>query len=150
MSGETTGLTALRKTNLRYQPHLLRAAEKYLDLFEAAQRPTEIQGRSFSPRIAAQLAGHVRAEAVEDQRIEGLDRLPRFEDARRSMHHRHALAVDECLIAGTQLTAIGRKFTANKRTNDVTAVAVAMIACGLEDLAKHFRLMGGRTSGAFS
>jgi len=116
----------------------------YLELVEAAQQPTTIQGRQFTPRVAALVAGYLRADAVENREIERIDSLPRLENAKRSMHHRHAKAVNACLVDGVPLLTIGKEFTRNKRENDITAVAVAMIACGLEDLAAHFRLKGGR------
>lgn len=134
------GLLALRKTNLSNDPVLMLAAEKYLDLAEKADKLIELSGHKFGPRIFLN-SPVMRARLFEAGKADRLDDSEKFEHAKKSMYLCHAEAVHACLIEGKPLMEIGRRHTQNTRRNDITAVAVAFIREGLEQLARHFKLI---------
>lgn len=140
---QTAGLVALRKTNLRNTSYLIKAAEMYLDLYEQASKQIGVQGRQFSVQ-SLRNSPELRNALIQASATDCLDAQAVFEDARGSMDHRFASAVDKCLLYGESLIQIGSRYTDNTRHNDVAAVAVSFIKQGLMDLARKFRLFGGR------
>jgi hypothetical protein len=143
LAGHQNGLAALRKSSLKSDPILLKAAELYLEKYEAAEKMIAFRGRTFHPKTVYN-SPRMCAELEREGAANLLDSRADFERARKAMHFQHAKAVDACLINNRPLAEIGSKLIAIKHPNGISAAAVTAISFGLADLARHFKLMGGR------